>query len=136
MSRPLSLRLPPVPGSVRLARTTVTEFCTRHGFSRDLTERVRLAVSEACTTVVVHARQEDHGESVLALEAVVEGETLVVVVHDTRSVAAADGASLSHDELAIGMRIMACAATSADMTSRLGLGTRIALRFDTSSARS
>jgi hypothetical protein len=29
---------------------------------------------------------------------------------------------------------MARAATSADMTSRLGLGTRIALRFNTSSA--
>jgi anti-sigma regulatory factor (Ser/Thr protein kinase) len=113
---------------------TMTEFCTRHGFGHELTERVRLAVSEACTTVVLHARRENHAEPTLALEAVLEDETLLVVVRDTRSVAAVDGESLAHDELGIGMRIMARAATSADMTSRLGLGTRIALRFNTSSA--
>jgi serine/threonine-protein kinase RsbW len=136
VSQPLSLRLPPVPESVRLARTTMTAFCLRHGLCHDLTDRVRLAVSEACTTIVLHARREDDADSTLALEAVLEDETLVVVVHDSRSVAGVDGDSLSHDELGIGMRIMARAATSADMTSRLGLGTRIALRFDTSSASS
>jgi serine/threonine-protein kinase RsbW len=65
----LSVVLPAVPESVGRARRTVEDLARQWGARRHQSAEIALAVSEACTNVVVHAyRDMEPGELVLTVE--------------------------------------------------------------------
>ena len=55
MSFRLELEQPAVPDSVPLARFQITGLCEELCLEEELTARIRLAVTEACTNCVLHA---------------------------------------------------------------------------------
>jgi|SRR4051794_1264887 serine/threonine-protein kinase RsbW len=87
--RSLRLELPACAESVPSIRHLVAEMASRHGASTPLLADIRLAVTEACANVVVHAYDRgDPGE--LTVAANVSGSRLTVDVSDTgRGLAAA-----------------------------------------------
>ena len=82
MSEPLSLRLAPLPASIPVARNAISALCRQLGLAGDLTDKVGLAVTEACTNVVLHAYDGDSRDRAFTVHAIVIGSSLAVTVRD------------------------------------------------------
>jgi serine/threonine-protein kinase RsbW len=126
----LSLRLAPLPASIPIARSAISEFCRDLGLAGELADRVRLAVTEACTNVVLHAYDDNAKDLTFTVHAIVIGSSLAVTVRDAGKGIRATASPLSKNAgRGFGMQLMAQMASSVDVVSRPGVGTRIALRF-------
>jgi anti-sigma regulatory factor (Ser/Thr protein kinase) len=79
----LSETRPAVPGSVAALRAMAAEFATNIGLAPATVARVKLAVSEAATNVVVHAYPDASEPGVIHLEVTVAAGELRVSVIDT-----------------------------------------------------
>jgi anti-sigma regulatory factor (Ser/Thr protein kinase) len=112
--------------NVAVARHVTAALAEAIGMCRRQVENIRLAVTEACTNCVLHAYDGD-GADTFALEARVEDDVLVVVVRDAG--AGITARSSAKAGLGFGLRLMRQAASSVDVTSRPGRGTRVAMRF-------
>jgi anti-sigma regulatory factor (Ser/Thr protein kinase) len=100
--------------------------CEHLGLAGELTERIRLAVTEACTNCVLHA-YGDATSATFAVEARVEGDWLLLVVRDY-------GRGMTPgrqrgDTLNVGLDLIEELADSASVSTRPGRGTRVAMRF-------
>ena len=127
MSFRLELEQPAVPDSVPLARHEITAFCEELMVDPDVTARVRLAVTEACTNCVQHAYGSGASAgSTYMLEASVDGDDVVAVVNDCGIGTARSGATAG---LGFGWRLIDEAADGTHVTSRPGYGTRVVMRF-------
>lgn len=127
MSFRLELEQPAVPDSVPISRSRITEFCEQHLVDDEVTARIRLAVTEACTNCVLHAYGSGaRPGSTYMLEASGDGDVVVVVVNDcgigVERAAATSG-------FGFGLRLIDDAADGTVVLSRPGHGTRVLMRF-------
>jgi serine/threonine-protein kinase RsbW len=128
MSARLRMELEAVPERVPNARGAITRLCEHLELEDELAGNIRLAVTEACSNCVLHAYDGDEAASAtFALEARVEDDALLVVVRDSGVGLRTDGAAKAG--LGLGLRLMREAASSFDISSRPGRGTRVAMRF-------
>ena len=125
----LRIELQAVPERVPSARSAITRLCEQLELEEELVGQIRLAVTEACTNCVLHAYDDAAGAagSTFALEARVDDDDLVVVVRDAG--AGITAVRSTKAGLGFGLRLMRQAASSMDVTSRPGRGTRVAMRF-------
>ncbi len=123
----LRIELPAVPETVPSARGAITRLCEHLEIEDELTDHIRLAVTEACTNCVLHAYDERDGDETFALEARVEDDALLVVVRDAGTGITPRPSPVPG--LGFGMGLMRQVASSVDIASRPGRGTRIAMRF-------
>jgi anti-sigma regulatory factor (Ser/Thr protein kinase) len=124
----LRLRLPATPGNVGVARQELAELCASIGLPAAAVGNVKVAASEACTNVVVHAYADDAEPGDFEVEARQEGDDLRVVVRDWGR-----GMSPRIDSpgLGLGLPLMASLSSRLDVTSGAGDGpTEIAMTFD------
>jgi anti-sigma regulatory factor (Ser/Thr protein kinase) len=121
------MEVPAEAAAVPRARVAVTRLCERLGLTGELTERVRLAATEACANCVLHAYETADGT--FALEARVERGELLVVVTDT-GYGILDGRPGPADTLQLGLKLIEELADSASVSSSPDLGTRVAMRFE------
>jgi serine/threonine-protein kinase RsbW len=77
----LRLLLAAAPENVVVARQAITGLCEGLGFPSRSTDDVRLAVTEACTNVVIHA-YEDEETGDLEVDASIADRRLTVVIRD------------------------------------------------------
>ena len=127
MSFRLELEQPAIPGSVPLARSEITEYCEELMVDPDVTARIRLAVTEACTNCVLHAYGGEAGPaSTYMLEASVDGDDVVAVVNDCGIGTARSGATAG---FGFGLLLIDDAADGTVVSSRPGYGTRVVMRF-------
>jgi len=130
VSERLTLLLAPLAASIPVARNAVCELCRELGLAGELTDQVGLAVTEACTNVVLHAYDDDSRDAAFTVHAAVNGSALSVTVRDAGGgMPVAAGAVSKNAGLGLGMQLMAQAASSFDVVSRPGAGTRVTLRF-------
>jgi serine/threonine-protein kinase RsbW len=80
--RGLVLRERALPRAVPVTRDALREFADRHGASATVRESVALAVTEACSNVVVHAYVEAEAAGHLEVRARVQDNELIVQVSD------------------------------------------------------
>jgi serine/threonine-protein kinase RsbW len=78
----LRLRVPAVATQVATVRHAVVEAATAHGIGGRPREDIALAVSEACSNVVMHAYRHEATPGPLAVDAYREGGEFFVVVCD------------------------------------------------------
>jgi serine/threonine-protein kinase RsbW len=71
-----------VPSSVRLVRRFLDVFLHEHGVNGQLGDDIRLAVSEACANVVLHAYRDEPGGQMEVLLSLRDRAILVVVRDD------------------------------------------------------
>jgi serine/threonine-protein kinase RsbW len=123
----LSLLLPAAPENVVVARQAITGLCEGLGFPSRSTDDVRLAVTEACTNVVVHAYAPDTPTAQLELEATaVEHELLVTIRDRGRGMGVFTGAA----GLGLGLPLIAALTRAVEMRAGPGgVGTEIAMTF-------
>jgi stage II sporulation protein AB (anti-sigma F factor) len=121
------------PEAIAEARRAISEVCEQLRLAADLAERVRLAVTEAVTNCVLHAFDCGHHTATYMLQSRTEDNALVVIVQD-------DGAGMTSVSppmqrpiprlgLGLGLRIIHELADAAEISSKPGSGTRVAMRF-------
>jgi serine/threonine-protein kinase RsbW len=119
--------------NVPLARQAVTGFCEAAGFSRQVVDDARLAVTEACTNVLVHAYREDVRDRPMEVEASLTNGALELLVRDEGR-----GMGVFSESGGLGLGIPLITALAASVSIRApaaGRGTEVAMRFDTTGAR-
>jgi serine/threonine-protein kinase RsbW len=123
----LSLLLPAAPENVVVARQAITGLCEGLGFPARSTDDVRLAVTEACTNVVVHAYAPDTPAAQLELEASALDHELLVTIRDQgRGMGVFTGAA----GLGLGLPLIAALTRAVEMRAGPGgVGTEIAMTF-------
>lgn len=122
----MNLSLPAVAASVPEARREVVALAERIGASSAIVADVALAVSEACTNVVLHAYREHEAPGVLHVEATERDGMLEVVVADE------GGGMHPRDDspgLGMGMALMAAVASGLQLDHD-GAATRVHLSFE------
>jgi anti-sigma regulatory factor (Ser/Thr protein kinase) len=77
---PVRLRVPARAENVFVVRQALTGLGQALGVERSVLDDIKIAVTEACTNVVVHAYRD--GEGLLEVEAWPDGHRLLVVVRD------------------------------------------------------
>jgi serine/threonine-protein kinase RsbW len=123
----LHLLLTAAPENVVVARQAITGLCEGIGFPSRATDDVRLAVTEACTNVVVHAYAPDTAAAQLELEATAADQDLLVTVRDKgRGMGVFTGAA----GLGLGLPLIAALTRAVEMRAGPGgIGTEIAMTF-------
>jgi anti-sigma regulatory factor (Ser/Thr protein kinase) len=117
---------------VSRARWAVTRHAELLGLDEDIRERVRLAVTEACTNCVRHAYDGSAPVSSYRLEACRDGCDLVVVVQDWGAGMAGDGDTPSASKnpgLGFGLKMIRELASTVEVATALNQGTRLEMRF-------
>ncbi len=116
------------PTAVAAARHDATAFARAHGAGETLCSDVALAVSEACTNVVMHAyRHRDGPPGTMRVEMASEGHALRVTVEDEGLGVRPRGDSPG---VGLGLQIIARTTTSFEVAQAPGGGARLVLRFD------
>ena len=123
-------RFPAESQSVSRARHAVTGFAREHGVPADLLGNIALAVSEACTNVVVHAYRQDAGAGELSVGLVFGEGTLRIQIAD-------EGIGMrprtDSPGLGLGLPIIASVADGFAIEPGAEGGTELCMRFDLAS---
>lgn len=115
------------PGAVAAARHDVTAFAKAHGMPDALCCDIALAVSEACTNVVVHAYRHRAGRpGVMRVESAREDHALRVTIEDEGCGVRPRGDSPG---IGLGLQIIARTTSAFDVEQAPGGGARLVLRF-------
>ncbi|HEY4280837.1 MAG TPA: ATP-binding protein [Conexibacter sp.] len=122
----MELTLPAIADSVPQARGAVVELAEQLGAPSQIVADVALAVSEACTNVVLHAYRDHSEPGTLNIEATLRDGMLEVLVAD-------EGGGIEAREdspgLGLGMALMAAVASGLQLDHD-GAATRVHLTFD------
>jgi len=123
----LHLLLPAAPENVVVARQAITGLCEGIGFPSRSTDDVRLAVTEACTNVVVHAYAPETTSAQLEVEASAVDQELHVTVRDQGR---GMGVFTGNAGLGLGLPLIAALTRAVEMRAGPdGVGTEIAMTF-------
>jgi anti-sigma regulatory factor (Ser/Thr protein kinase) len=128
----LNETFPAVPESVPRARRAVGDFARRRGVAADVLPKVALAVSEACTNVVLHAYRDAEETGDLEIRAEIVDEHLRVVVSDT---GVGLTPHLDSPGLGLGLPIISQTAAVFEVRSSHAGGTELCMRFPLSERR-
>jgi anti-sigma regulatory factor (Ser/Thr protein kinase) len=129
----LRLRLSASPEEVPFARAAITRLCEHLQIEDEQTERIRLAVTEACTNCVLHAYDERADSETYVLDARVDQQALRVTVCDS-GVGIHNARANERPSLGYGLDLIEGLADSAEVSSRPSGGTRVVMRFAMRSA--
>jgi anti-sigma regulatory factor (Ser/Thr protein kinase) len=124
----LRLRLNASPEDVPFARAAVTRLCEYLGIDDEQTERIRLAVTEACSNCVLHAYDEHADTETYVLDARVDHHALRVTVCDSGIGVHSAGVNC-RPGLGHGLHLIHRLADSAEVSVRPSGGTRVVMRF-------
>jgi anti-sigma regulatory factor (Ser/Thr protein kinase) len=122
----VSIRLPAEAESLMIVRQAVTGVAEALGIGDQRRDDMRIAVSEACTNVVVHAYPDAPGELLVGLWADAGG--LVIRVTDAGQGIVPDPLRQSPG-LGIGLQLMATLADDMHLSTPDGGGTEVVLTF-------
>jgi anti-sigma regulatory factor (Ser/Thr protein kinase) len=122
----LNLLMPAIPENAATARRAITGLCDQLDIHGEAADDIRLAVTEACAACIEHSRGVE-GDARFALDANVEGDSLLVVVRDfagglVRGPIRGGGRGL-------GMGLVKHLAERTDVSSPATGGLRVAMRF-------
>ena len=120
----IRLTLPARPENVAVVRHVVGALAEALRLPDDVSENVRLAVTEACTNVVRHAYAGDRGTIDVLVQP--NGDALeVIVADDGRGI----GSSVDTEGPGLGLSLIAALADSLAIERNLETGSRLVMRF-------
>ena len=125
---PVDVLVPAAPASLAPIRRAVTAFAASLGLTPERLEDVAVALTEACTNVVVHAYGEADGEGVIEVRAWADDRDLRVTVRD-------EGRGLvprlrhTSPGLRLGLQMIAALADEVNFGAEEGGGTSVRMAF-------
>jgi serine/threonine-protein kinase RsbW len=121
----VALVVPAVPESIAVIRQTVSGICEALGADARVIGDVKLAATEACTNVVLHAYAGTQDGSI-EIDASSEGDELLLMVRD-------HGAGMTPapmaEGLGLGLPLIAALTTSLTIVEADGGGTEVSMTF-------
>jgi anti-sigma regulatory factor (Ser/Thr protein kinase) len=127
MSR-LRLCLSASADEVPFARAAITRLCEYLEIEDEQTERIRLAVTEACSNCVLHAYGDGPDTCTYVLDARVDQQALRVTVCDS-GVGIHNARANTRPSLGSGLYLIQTLAESAQISARPSGGTRVVMLF-------
>jgi anti-sigma regulatory factor (Ser/Thr protein kinase) len=121
----VALVVPAVPDSIAVIRQTVSGICEALGADPRVIGDVKLAATEACTNVVLHA-YAGTGDGNIEIDARAEGDELTLLVRD-------HGAGMTPapmgEGLGLGLPLIAALTSSLTIVEADGGGTEVSMTF-------
>lgn len=123
---PIILRLPAQPDSLAIVRQAITGVAEVLGITDDRLDDLKVAVTEACTNVVLHAYEGREG--FMEVRAQQQDGTLVVTVRDEGS-GIVPRAEKTGPGLGLGLQMIAALADDVRIAADDGGGTLVRMAF-------
>lgn len=120
------LTLPARPENVAVARQALGGLASALGLDVTILTDMKMALSEACTNVVVHAYPDGEGDMEIELHP--EGENLHIVVRDAGAGIKPRPEKFEH-ALGLGLPLMASLAEDFEIHGGSGAGTEVRMTF-------
>jgi anti-sigma regulatory factor (Ser/Thr protein kinase) len=121
----VALVVPAVPDSIAVIRQSVSGICEALGADPRVIGDVKLAATEACTNVVLHA-YAGTGEGNIEMDASADGDELTLLVRD-------HGAGMTPtpmgEGLGLGLPLIAALTSSLTIVEADGGGTEVSMTF-------
>jgi serine/threonine-protein kinase RsbW len=122
------LRMPARPEGVAVVRQALVGMADALAFDAAVLADMKMAVSEACTNVVVHAY--DDGEGMLEVEMLADDRGLTIRVRDHGSgIHPQAGRSRDVPALGLGLPLIAALSDSFELHGASGQGTEVRMTF-------
>lgn len=124
----LVLRLPARADGLAVVRQAVTGAAEVAGLPEDRIEDLKVAVTEACTNVVLHAYDDHRDHCLMEVCAEATPESLVITVQDGGS-GIVPRAEKTSPGLGLGLQMIAALADDVSITANEPGGTRVRMAF-------
>ena len=121
------LTMPARPEGVGVVRQALAGMADALDFDASVLADMKMAVTEACTNVVVHAYEEDAG--VLEVEMLADEAGLTIVVRDHGSGIQPRPARSEPPALGLGLPLIAALSDSFELRGSAGRGTEVRMTF-------
>jgi serine/threonine-protein kinase RsbW len=121
------LTMPARPEGVGVVRQALAGMADALDFDASVLADMKMAVTEACTNVVVHAYEEDAG--VLEVEMLADEAGLTIVVRDHGTGIQPRPARLEPPALGLGLPLIAALSDSFELRGSAGHGTEVRMTF-------
>ena len=122
----VALVVPAVPDSIAVIRQTVSGICEALGADARTVGDIKLAATEACTNVVLHAYANGNGNGTIELDAYADGDELHLLVRD-------HGAGMTPapmaEGLGLGLPLIAALTSTLTIVEPEGGGTEVSMTF-------
>jgi len=130
MSTPPDVRLtlPARPEGVAVVRQALAGMADALAFDAAVLADMKMAVTEACTNVVVHAYDEESGQ--LEVQMLAGEDDLTIVVRDHGTGIQPKPARTEPPALGLGLPLIAALSDSYELTGTSGRGTEVKMTFD------
>jgi serine/threonine-protein kinase RsbW len=122
------LTMPAKPEGVGVVRQALAGMADALDFDADVLADMKMAVSEACTNVVVHA-YDDLDEGVLEVEMSADDIGLTIVVRDHGAGLQPRAARASAPALGLGLPLIAALSDAFELRGSAGTGTEVRMTF-------
>ena len=121
------LTMPARPDGVGVVRQALAGMADALDFDASVLADMKMAVTEACTNVVVHAYEEDAG--VLEVEMLADEAGLTIVVRDHGSGIQPRPARSEPPALGLGLPLIAALSDAFELRGSAGKGTEVRMTF-------
>jgi len=121
------LKMPARPEGVGVVRQALAGMADALDFDPSVLADMKMAVTEACTNVVVHAYDERTG--VLEVEMLADGDGLTIVVRDHGTGIQPRPARAEPPALGLGLPLIAALSDSFELRGATGSGTEVRMTF-------
>ena len=121
------LTMPARPEGVGVVRQALAGMADALAFDAAVLSDMKMAVTEACTNVVVHAYDEDSGQ--LEVQMLAGEEDLTIVVRDHGSGIAPKPARTEPPALGLGLPLIAALSDAFELRGNAGTGTEVRMTF-------
>ena len=121
------LSMPARPEGVAVVRQALAGLADALAFDANVVADMKMAVSEACTNVVVHAYEEDAG--MLEVEMLADETGLTIVVRDHGAGIQPRPARAEPPALGLGLPLIAALSDAFELRGSAGRGTEVRMTF-------
>jgi anti-sigma regulatory factor (Ser/Thr protein kinase) len=122
------LTMPAKPEGVGVVRQALAGMADALDFDAAVLADMKMAVSEACTNVVVHAYDDDDA-GVLEVEMTADDEGLTIIVRDHGAGLQRRTARASAPALGLGLPLIAALSDAFELRGSAGTGTEVRMTF-------
>lgn len=123
------LRMPARAEGVSVVRQALSGLADALDFDEYVVADMKMAVTEACTNVVVHAYEEEEHEGLLEVDMLTAGDALTIAVRDHGAGIHPRATARRTPALGLGLPLIAALSDAFELRGSTGEGTEVRMTF-------